>query len=822
MNKYIVKLRHMTFKRAVKKLISMAKEIPVRVYAVKVKKVNKDIYERLPEYIGEKCESGQGSYYKKKNIKLGIITDEFMYNYYKDAVELVIVTPENYRQLIDEKAIDMLLYVSCWHGMAGDEWYGDDRHAKIPEVFEYANTHDIKTVFQSIEDPISYERFLPIAKESRYIFTTCKESIDKYKADTNNNNVWLLEYGVNPAFHNPIKAKNAVSDSELKDIVMFAGSWMDIYKDRCKDMRMVFDGVIMSGKQLMIIDRNTDVKLPGYKYPRRYQGFTVPALDHATLQKAHRLFDFNININTVRDSSTMCAMRVYELQALGCLMLSNYAFAVSENFPGLFMINNKEEVQYIVNGYTEEELARMRTDNIRNVMTDKTVYDRLNYIFEKTSIEDRFIRKKVLVICDKKTDNIVHMFENQTYKNKELKSLSEITDDKTVKADYVAYFTDENTYGEDYLTDMMNVFKYSDCNVVTKDDNARMDRSAVAAEIFKLEMIKDNRADGNIFRTDNFSLNERQHITGSEKELAVIVPVYNNGEYLYGRCFRSLLRSSVFDKMTIYLIDDGSTDKDTIRIINKLANRYDNVKTFFFGDGGSGSAARPRNKGVEISDEPYITYLDPDNEAISNGYATLLEEIKDKKCDMAFGSIYARRDADTLSKIGFLFKDELIEDPKKYLIKENFRPQSVQGCVIKRELIDDNDITNVEGGYGEDTLFFYELMLAAKSVYYLNTPIHIYYAERSGSSVNDVGVSFFEKSLPVEKTQAAIFAEKGLADEYKKRRLDYFIVNWYLDKLQGVKNDEDRKICLDITGQITRLYGKDISEYIKKEKDIKN
>ena len=66
MNKYIVKLRHMTFKRAVKKLISMAKEIPVRVYSVKVKKVNKDIYEHLPEYIGEKYESGQGSYYKKR------------------------------------------------------------------------------------------------------------------------------------------------------------------------------------------------------------------------------------------------------------------------------------------------------------------------------------------------------------------------------------------------------------------------------------------------------------------------------------------------------------------------------------------------------------------------------------------------------------------------------------------------------------------------------------------------------------------------------------------------------------------------------------
>ena len=117
----------------------------------------------------------------------------------------------------------------------------------------------------------------------------------------------------------------------------------------------------------------------------------------------------------------MCAMRVYELQALGCLMLSNYAFAVSENFPGLFMINNKEEVKFIVNGYTEEELARMRSDNLRNVMTDKTVYDRLNYIFEKIDIKDRFESRKVLVICDKKSDNLVICLKTRHTKIKSLK-----------------------------------------------------------------------------------------------------------------------------------------------------------------------------------------------------------------------------------------------------------------------------------------------------------------------------------------------------------------------------------------------------------------
>lgn len=69
---------------------------------------------------------------------------------------------------------------------------------------------------------------------------------------------------------------------------------------------------------------------------------------------------------------------------------------------------------------------------------------------------------------------------------------------------------------------------------------------------------------GKGFRLDPFGVNESRRLTGDRKEIAVIIPIYNNGRYLQGRCFRSLLRSSVFDKMQIYLIDDGSDDEETL------------------------------------------------------------------------------------------------------------------------------------------------------------------------------------------------------------------------------------------------------------------
>ena len=268
----------------------------------------------------------------------------------------------------------------------------------------------------------------------------------------------------------------------------------------------------------------------------------------------------------------------------------------------------------------------------------------------------------------------------------------------------------------------------------------------------------------------------------------------------------------MFERMQIYLIDDGSDDENTINIIDLLARRYCNVTTYYFERGGSGSAARPRNKGVEISSEPYITYLDPDNEVINDGYCKLYEKLISTDADMAFGAIFMRATSEKLMRLGYLFKNKLIDDPKGLLISENFRSQSIQACLMKRELIENNGLKNPQGAFGEDTWFFHELMINAGSVYYLNEPIHIYYAQRMNSSINDIGKSFYEKSLILERYQVERLEDYGLLTEYINRKLDYFIINWYIDKLDNSKVDE-RCECIEIIDEIAKLYGKSIDNY---------
>ena len=51
-------------------------------------------------------------------------------------------------------------------------------------------------------------------------------------------------------------------------------------------------------------------------------------------------------------------------------------------------------------------------------------------------------------------------------------------------------------------------------------------------------------------------------------KLSIIIPIYNNGKYLRDRCISSLKKSSIFNDMEILLIDDGSTDYETIDIFH--------------------------------------------------------------------------------------------------------------------------------------------------------------------------------------------------------------------------------------------------------------
>ncbi len=118
-------------------------------------------------------------------------------------------------------------------------------------------------------------------------------------------------------------------------------------------------------------------------------------------------------------------------------------------------------------------------------------------------------------------------------------------------------------------------------------------------------------------------------------KLAVVIPVYNTGKYVY-RCIDSVLGQTVSDSIITVLVDDGSTDNSG-KICDDYANKYDNVCTLHKENGGAASA---RNYGLDYLfenniDFDYIAFLDSDDFIHPEMYENLIRLIEENDADIA-------------------------------------------------------------------------------------------------------------------------------------------------------------------------------------------
>lgn len=790
---------------------------------------DKDFFNKVKPLLDEIPSSNGTNFFNKIDINIGIIADEFLYNSFKDIANFYYVNRNNYKEL----DIDVFIVASTWKGLEND-WrgLGNPNNLKLREelykIISHFRKKGVKIVFYSKEDPTNYKRFVDIAKECDYIFTTALEKVEDYKIDCNNQNVYVLEFGVNPIYNNPIGMK-----SEKLNGAIFAGSWYEKYPHRIKDTMMIFDGILKAESDLKIIDRNYDLDSADYFFPIQYLKYVSPSIDHNNLQKLFKLYLWVINLNSVQASETMFANRVYELQAMGNLIISNYSLGMNNIFPNIFIISDKRELNYILNNYSDKELYLHQLYGIRKVLRNSTTFHRINYLLNQIGIKGNFTDdKKVAVVYDVLNNNIQENFERQTYLKKELISTDEI---KNIinQFDYITFFHPEYEYGEYYLEDLVNGFKYTNSSYITKDayykngekqngiehnfvneikDKYKTIFDVTRFEIFDLINLNEPKIVENGYSIDSMEIDvEPKH---EEKELelklSVIVPVYNNGDHLYSKCFMSLRRSSIFNNMDIILVDDGSTDQNTLKMLDRLERLYPNVQTYKFNDGGSGSASRPRNKGIELAKTDYITYLDPDNEAVNDSYAYMLREMQmDSNLDLIVGNII-KYDATKkeLNYTDYAFnwsEDGVIENPREFLKQTNLRTQSIQALIIKKELITKNNLKMVDKAIGQDSLFFQQLIINSNKIKAVDRIVHIYFASVSNSVTNTISKKFFMRYLILEKERYKFLKNEKLLEIYIAQRFNYYFVNWYLKRVPRL-NEDDLKDGLDTLYEIYSIY----------------
>ena len=426
---------------------------------------------RMSRMVADMPVSNGCRYYEKFKTRIGIICDEFYWDSVKDAADFVYISCDDWQEKI--KDIDVLYLVSAWHGLKNDDWLnlsreGTPKRKIVYSMIDECKKKHIPVVFYSKEDPPNYERFVGIAQHSDYVFTSCEEVIPRYVKDCGHERVFAMRFGINPVVHNPIGR----SPGKGLANVIFSGSWMAKYPKRCEDLCILFDGIVSAGRKLDIVARNyINRGNPAYHWPDKYLPMISPAMPHDVLQRIHRLYDWAVNINSVQDSRTMFANRVYELQACGNLLLSNYSLGVSETFPGVFIGNTQEDVRKALS-LPADEIAIRQAAGIRRVMTGETCFDRIAFMLNTIGLTAQVALRKVLVVA-KNANEVQQTFDSQSYLYKVLRSIKDVTADDFGAADVIAFFDENEKYDVFYLEDMVNAFKYTDCDYVCKavDDN---------------------------------------------------------------------------------------------------------------------------------------------------------------------------------------------------------------------------------------------------------------------------------------------------------------------------------------------------------------
>lgn len=279
---------------------------------------------------------------RRADLRVAAVMDDFSRTAFSYEFDYVPITPNRWREELAQPP-DLLLVESAFGGNKG-EWVNQiagfcpPRQA-VAELTAWCSSEAIPTVFWNKEDPVNFEWFIGAASAFDWVFTVDSDSIPRYREELGHNRVASLPFAAQPAINFP-----PVSDDQRTGDVAFAGSYYARkHPERRRQMDMILEPAL--DFDLDIFDRMGNLDDPRFAWPDRYRSHLRGSLSYAQTTEAYRRYKVFLNINTVTDSPTMCARRVFELLASGTAVISGPARALDEMVPAeaIVVSNSRSE-----------------------------------------------------------------------------------------------------------------------------------------------------------------------------------------------------------------------------------------------------------------------------------------------------------------------------------------------------------------------------------------------------------------------------------------------------------------------------------------------
>ncbi|MFC0037041.1 methyltransferase domain-containing protein [Actinomadura rayongensis] len=416
--------------------------------------------------------------------------------------------PDDWREVVARERPDLLFVESAWAGNEG-RWRLQMSGKNAPgrelrELVAHCREKGIPTVFWNKEDPPNFDVFIETAKLFDTVFTTADDVIPRYRELLGHDRVAVLPFAAQPRLHNPVSVPGG-----RRNDVAFAGTYFSHkHPRRAEQMTTVLEparsfGLHIYSRMLGEEDR--------FQFPSGLAEHVVGSLPYDRMLTAYKAYKVFLNVNSVLDSPTMCARRIFELSACRTPVLSGHSAAIEKFFPGLVAVTRtEEETRTLLGGLLANSELRDRQAHLamREVFAQHTFGHRVDTVLEHVGLSRPLPRPAVSVILPTNRPDrlpaaleqigrqhwkelqlvvVLHGLDVQPEKVQARAAEAGIDNVVVLEADaalplgaclnlgieaadgdLIAKMDDDDIYGEHYLSDLVPAFSYTDAGIVGK------------------------------------------------------------------------------------------------------------------------------------------------------------------------------------------------------------------------------------------------------------------------------------------------------------------------------------------------------------------
>lgn len=327
----------------------------------------------------------------RPDLTVAVILDDFSARAFQYEWNQIALSRDGWKSELAAQPVDLLFVESAWHGN-GDDWQyqltgTSGVKEPIKELVAYCREQGIPTVFWNKEDPPHYDDFLECASLFDHVFTTDVNKIPDYHRDLGHDRVSVLPFAAQPAVHNPARPRNGFHERD----VAFGGMYFaHKFPERREQMDLLLGGAddvsprLKTGLEIFSRYLGEDER---YQFPEPLDQRVVGSLTYDQMLTAYKAYRVFLNVNSVVDSPSMCARRIFEITASGTPVISTPSRAIREYFSEdqLVVVEDREHAADTVRALVRSpELAdRMVHRAQREVWNKHTYGHRVEQILQR-------------------------------------------------------------------------------------------------------------------------------------------------------------------------------------------------------------------------------------------------------------------------------------------------------------------------------------------------------------------------------------------------------------------------------------------------------